>query len=451
LLDDPLSAVDAHVGRHIINYILEFMRTTGSTVVIACHQLHFLHHGDLIVLIRDANICECGTHDELMQAGGEFRQLMDTHAATSDGESTPGSTPRATTDSHEATSPAVSNAQVLDALVGSGKEGTQMSAEDRTKGRVAKATYRFYARQFSCKQLAPLVALFLTAQSARFLMDLWMSRWAIGDTSVLPGGEQDRPSGAYATLLFAAGYACLGISSFLLNGIRFLWLQLIAVTASRNMHDEMLSNLLHAPASFFDTTPLGRIVNRFSGDINSLDFTLPVYYHQALMLFLQLLNSLAVVAAMLPPFILWVVPMAYWNNWLTAQYRNCARELKRLGSNLRSPMFQHFNESINGLITVRAFDAVPTFEEKSKQTVDDYARAQMAQSCAPRWLGMRISALAAVSIGLTAGGVIISRNQMDAGIVGIVLTYTELVNSTLQAFLQTMTEVRNGSIYTCII
>eukprot|EP01047_Picozoa_sp_COSAG01_P116827 COSAG01_NODE_45503_length_405_cov_233.258900_1_plen_113_part_01 len=110
-------------------------------------------------------------------------------------------------------------------------------------------------------------------------------------------------------------------------------------------------------------------------------------------------------------------------------------------------MFQHFNESINGLITVRAFDAVPTFEEKSKQTVDDYARAQMAQSCAPRWLGMRISALAAVSIGLTAGGVIISRNQMDAGIVGIVLTYTELVNSTLQAFLQTMTEVRNGSIY----
>eukprot|EP01047_Picozoa_sp_COSAG01_P035323 COSAG01_NODE_2704_length_7224_cov_114.816281_1_plen_360_part_10 len=117
LLDDPLSAVDAHVGRHIINYILEFMRTTGSTVVIACHQLHFLHHGDLIVLIRDANICECGTHDELMQAGGEFRQLMDTHAATSDAESTPGSTPRATTDSHEATSPAVSNAQVLDALV----------------------------------------------------------------------------------------------------------------------------------------------------------------------------------------------------------------------------------------------------------------------------------------------------------------------------------------------
>ena len=69
------------------------------------------------------------------------------------------------------------------------------------------------------------------------------------------------------------------------------------------------------------------------------------YYHSVVMLFLRLLTSLAVVSVMLPVFIIWVLPLAYVNNYLTAQYRNTAREVKRLTSNLRSPLFQHFNES----------------------------------------------------------------------------------------------------------
>ena len=180
------------------------------------------------------------------------------------------------------------------------------------------------------------------------------------------------------------------------------------------------------------------------------DFTLPVYAHSVMILSLQLLNSLAVVTFMLPPFILWVVPMAYLNNKMTTKYRKCARELKRLSSNLRSPMFrksnndilqivsdcvrcrrthsesltashsqrvagvsEHFNESINGLITVRAFDATAAFTAKSCETVDDCSRAQMAQQASPRWLGMRVSSLASVSIFITSFGILISPNRRD--------------------------------------
>ena len=113
------------------------------------------------------------------------------------------------------------------------------------------------------------------------------------------------------------------------------------------MHNLMLSNLVHAPVSFFDVTPIGRIVNRFSGDIANLDISTPVQYHQLIVVTLQLLNSLLVVGVMLPVFFIWLVPMAYLNNSLTARYRVCGRELKRLASNSRSPMFQHFNETIN--------------------------------------------------------------------------------------------------------
>ena len=85
---------------------------------------------------------------------------------------------------------------------------------------------------------------------------------------------------------------------------------------------------------------VNRIVNRFSGDIANLDISTPVHYHQLIVVTLQLINSLVVVGVMLPVFFVWLVPMAYLNNKLTTKYRVCGRELKRLASNSRSPMFQ---------------------------------------------------------------------------------------------------------------
>ena len=240
---------------------------------------------------------------------------------------------------------------------------------------------------------------------------------------------------------YVGGYAVFGCLTFILSGVRYIWVQMVGLSASRKMHDLMLNNLLLAPSAFFDVTPVGRIVNRFSGDINSLDFTVPVYYHSVGKLGLEMLTSLTVVCLTLPPFVVWVVPLFYLNNALTARYRNCAREVKRLSSNLRSPLFQHFNESINGLTTVRAFAAIPEFTQKSNKNVDDCSRAMMAMQAAPRWLGMRISSLSSVSILITALGIAWFPDRLDAGLAGIVLTYTEMVSSTLQSFLQNMTEL----------
>eukprot|EP01043_Picozoa_sp_COSAG02_P026307 COSAG02_NODE_1512_length_12212_cov_4.145133_8_plen_889_part_00 len=424
LLDDPLSAVDAHVGAHIMDFILDFVRRERRTIIMPCHQLHFLRHADLIVTLADSTICEMGTFDTLMAAGKEFSSLMEKHSAADSPATTPRGDSGADEDSAEVDLARISDAELLTVLKGAGKSGSLMSLEDRKTGKVARKTYAFFARQFACRQLLPLGSLFLIAQSARFAMDYWMSRWAIDDRTIIPVAN---PSNT--TTWFVAGYALLGVCTFVFSGARYLWLQMIGLGASKKMHNLMLSNLLHAPCAFFDTTPVGRIVNRFSGDVNCLDFTVPVYFHSVAMLALQLLTSLAVVSVMLPGFVLWVVPMAWANNWLTTKYRNCAREVKRLSSNLRSPLFQHFNESINGLTTVRAFDALPAFVLKSGQTVDDWSRAQMCQQSSPRWLGMRISSLSSVSIFITSFGVLWWPNRLDPGLVGVVLTYTEMVSN----------------------
>jgi ABC-type multidrug transport system fused ATPase/permease subunit len=415
-----------------MDFLLAFMREEGQTVVMACHQLHFLHHADLIVTLADSTICEQGAYEDLVQKDrGAFASLIAKYAAASDGD-----VPSEEGQDEVLDEAAAQDSDVLTALAGAGKAGSLMSLEERKTGSIGFATYRFYASQFTCQQLVPLGLLFLLAQVFRLGMDLWMSRWAIGDTSILPDSVGSDP-----TMWFAGGYAVFGISTFVFSSTRFLWLQMVAVTASRNMHNTMLDNLLAAPSAFFDVTPVGRICNRFAGDINSLDFTVPVYYHSVMMLALQLLNSLAVVAVMLPPFMLWVLPMAYLNHKLTTKYRNCARELKRLCSNKKSPIFTHFNETINGLITVRAFDAVGAFTAKSGETVDDQSRAQMCLWAAARWLGMRISALGACSIFIAALGILVDPGRLDAGLVGVVMTYAEMVNASLMSFLQNMTEV----------
>ena len=284
---------------------------------------------DSIVTIARETVCEQGTFDELMHANGEFTALMNRHSA---GDS-PSTTPRATNPGHNGGDggdvkdmTALSDSQVLMALQGANASGAGgkggdgadgsgilISLEERTKGKVARATYAFFARQFACFHLVVLAALFLSAQGALFGMDFWMSRWAIGDTSLLPAAatagtltaaaskdsssidsigynyskQQDEEylsetadiaaAEQTTTAWFVGGYAVLGFSTFLLSGVRYISLQLVGLGASQKMHNLMLGNLLHAPSSFFDATPVGRIVNRFSGDINCLDFTVPVY------------------------------------------------------------------------------------------------------------------------------------------------------------------------------
>ena len=134
---------------------------------------------------------------------------------------------------------------------------------------------------------------------------------------------------------------------------RLLPTQVIGLNAARKLHHKMLWRLLKAPVSFFDQTPVGRIVNRFTSDFNTIDRQIADNFVGVARALLDLVSSFAVIIAVLPIFILWIAPMLllYWN--VQSRYRKTARELKRLSSNARSPIFQHFNETINGLTTVR--------------------------------------------------------------------------------------------------
>lgn len=178
LLDDPLSAVDTHTGRHIMDFLMEFSR--DATVIMPCHQLHFLHHADLVVTLQDSSICEKGTFDELMSAGGDFSRLMARHDGnrSPDGSSGGGQLGSEPTGSGQRIDPTLngeSDAATLLALRGSGKSGSLIALEEREIGKIGMDVYQFYGRQYTFMQLSPLVLFYLLAQLSQFAMDMWMS------------------------------------------------------------------------------------------------------------------------------------------------------------------------------------------------------------------------------------------------------------------------------------
>ena len=174
----------------------------------------------------------------------------------------------------------------------------------------------------------------------------------------------------------------------------------------------------HAPrqVAFFDQTPVGRIVNRFTSDFQSIDREVADNFVGVARNLLDLATSFAVILAVIPAFGLWILPMLFLYHRVQKTYRKTAREIKRLSSNSRSPIFQHFNETINGLITMRAFSATPRFQAKACANVDVFTRTIMCQATIGRWLSIRLQSLGALTLFFTSLLLTLFPDVLDAGL-----------------------------------
>jgi ABC-type multidrug transport system fused ATPase/permease subunit len=182
----------------------------------------------------------------------------------------------------------------------------------------------------------------------------------------------------------------------------------------------MLWRLLKSPVSFFDQTPVGRIVNRFTSDFQTIDREIADNFVGVARSVLDLVSSFAVILFVLPVFIVWMLPMLFLYYRLQKQYRKTAREIKRINSNSRSPIFQHFNETISGLITMRAFGETPRFQAKCGTNIDNFSRTMMCQMTIGRWLSVRLQSLGAATLFFSALA------SLDEGLLPISVPHSHL-------------------------
>jgi ABC-type multidrug transport system fused ATPase/permease subunit len=210
------------------------------------------------------------------------------------------------------------------------------------------------------------------------------------------------------------------------------------------LHDRAFENLLRAPLAFFESTPTGRILARFSRDQDTIDTSLMGSVQMAAYQACQVAGSLLMIGATSPWFFLGLAPIMTLYAVVHSYFRPTSRELKRLDSISRSPLYAHFSESLTGLGTIRAYRQEEQFETGNRFRLDDQGRHYFALTCASRWLSMRLELLGALIVLVAAVTLTSSRLTIPAGIVGLALSYALMVTQSLQFLVRQSVEAENN-------
>jgi ABC-type multidrug transport system fused ATPase/permease subunit len=217
--------------------------------------------------------------------------------------------------------------------------------------------------------------------------------------------------------------------------VRVIALAIFTMHTATSMHGDMLTNIFRTPLSFFESSPIGRTMSRFSRDIEVVDVLIPANLNDLFLCLVQLVIAVLASAYFVPIVMVPFVILAIFAYRVQHYYRSSARELQRLENIHRSPVLSHVTETLAGLASIRAFGLAATFEARMGSWLDEHSKALYAQRCIERWLGVRMEGIAGlitvtvatVSVIYThmyVGGMSNTERRVLAGVGGMSLAYS---------------------------
>ncbi|KIJ49226.1 hypothetical protein M422DRAFT_225864 [Sphaerobolus stellatus SS14] len=425
LLDDPLSAVDAHVGRDLLHKCLLSGPLANKTRILVTHALHVLQHTDYVYVMDAGKIVEEGTYHDLIANGAAFSRLVEEFGSQEEEE-----VQKADEESREASKELdkeVSQALALPssnadpkAKAAVAKGPALMQQEERNVGQVEWVTYAKYLKAAGTIVWAPvLLGLLTLSQGSQVGNNLFLGFWTAGS---IPGFKQGQYIAVYAALGVAQGiFSFIGSFAFSLSGL----------SASLTLFKMALKGVIRSPVAFYDTTPIGRILSRLSKDQDVMDNQLADTMYQLLATFSNILGTVGLVFYTFPYLGIIFAPLSiiYWA--CATFYRRSSVEAKRLDSVLRSALYASYSETLTGLSTVRAYREQDRFIRTSEHALDVENRAYYITIAIQRWLGVRLDILGNIlilGIGIFS---IAFRETVDPSKIGVVLSYTLLITQSL--------------------
>lgn len=445
ILDDCLSAVDAHTAKHLYEHCLvgEYMR--NRTVILVTHHVGLCIRGAgyVVALDESGSVAASGKPLDVIRTGVLGDEITEQTWKDAKEEA-----------AVDGPIPVVPQTIKAKASLAEGM-GKLVQEEKREEGGVKWSVYgTYYYASGGFIFWASVIVLFGCAQASVVGQDYWIRVWSaaydnVKDTVMhvfnMSRGEVALPMNALKQVVpeslvqqfserlsdehgvnvgyYLGIYFLIGMLTLVLATVRSLVLFMGSLRASRRIHAQLLDRILRAKVRFFDTTPIGRIVNRFSSDLETIDQALAPSLAYLLYTGIAAIYVILLISAITPSFIIPGFVVALLFKYIGAYYLNTSRDMKRLNSVSRSPIYVHFNETVVGVSTIRAFGSQTRFINVNHTHIDNNNRPFLWMWATNRWLHCRIDCLGAFVGFLTGAVLLASRDWINAGLAGLSLSY----------------------------
>ncbi|ROI15426.1 ATP-binding cassette sub-family C member 9 [Anabarilius grahami] len=447
-LDDPFSALDIHLSDHLMQEgILKFLQDDKRTVVLVTHKLQYLIHADWIIAMKDGSVLREGTLKDIQTHDVELYEHWKTLMNRQDQELEKETELESQTTLERKTLRRAFYSREAKNQIDDEDEEEEVEEDDddnmsTTTSRRSKIPWKMCCRYLSSGgflMVFLMVSSKLAKHSVMVAIDYWLAAW----TSSNPHNQSLADSSVNATN-YTKNYDATQIAEhrsyvpvfIILCGaaialclITSLTVEFLGVAAATNLHHNLLNKIIHAPIRFFDVTPLGQILNRFSADTNIIDQHIPPTLESLTRSTLLCLSAIGVIAFVTPAFLIALVPLAVAFYFIQKYFRVASKDLQDLDDSTQLPLLCHFSETAEGLTTIRAFRHEARFKQRMLELTDTNNTAYLFLSAANRWLEVRTDYLGAVIVLTAAVAAIWTSSQ--SGLVGLGLTYALTVTNYL--------------------
>lgn len=474
IFDDTLSAVDEHVGKHLMDQVLGPSGILQSKCrILATNNIRVLGLSNCIHLVEGGKIVEQNSYlrailnttpSSLSKLIHEFGKKKREDRLTSGEESTAASSAISiVNDADEYTSRRGSIIETrlsdhysddeesdlgthdIENLITNEEENSAMKStkdnlrkEHVEQGEVLWDVYLAYVKACNPKGVLVFLSATVISMVLSVFSNVWLKHWSEINTKL----GYNPQAGVYLFIYVLLG---LGSSIFSLIQTCILWIY-CTIEGSKTLHSNMALSVIRSPMSFFETTPTGRILNRFSNDIYKVDEQMGRVFGMFFTNLAKVLFTLIVICFSTWPFIFIIIPLCLFYYHTQQYYLRTSRELRRLDSVSRSPIFSNFQESLNGVSVIRAYGQTDRFKQHNRILIDTNMKAFNPAINANRWLAVRLEFLGSLIIFGASGLSVLSLKNggMTAGLVGLSVSYALQITKALGTIVRMTVEVETN-------
>ncbi|NXB08516.1 MRP1 protein, partial [Cnemophilus loriae] len=445
LLDDPLSAVDVHVGKHL------FEKLIGPSGLLKCktrilvtHNLTLLPHADLIIVMEEGRISQMGTYQELISRGANFAGLVQVFSSERTSEE---KNPVEVSSSKE-------EGQLGRSLQQKGLLKHKDSSSDQWKirtnnsekvaaGGMKMSVVLKYLQAFDWHWMWLTIAAYVGQNALAIGQNLWLSSWT-AETAQVSDLTEWKQSQNYKLAIHTVFQFIPSQGLLVCCGAYVLTRG--SLSASRALHHQLLDNVLHLPLQWFETNPVGQIISRFTKDLFVVDVCFHVYLRTWLNCTLDVIGTILVITSASPLFIVVVIPLGYFYFTIQRYYIASSRQIQRLAGASQSPVISHFSETLAGGSTIRAFGHQERFIRKNNDVVYESLVCFYNSLISNRWLSVRLEFLGNLMVFFAALFVALSGNTVSSSTVGLSISYALNVIQVLSIWVRRACEIETNAV-----